>query len=143
MSPTFQGHRYCCISLVLEAHQRALALVGTPFRLQGRNPAVGLDCVGVVVHAFELQIDEAPTYSILSGSWEIIHQALAPWFEEKISREPINNDLVVFQLGRSFHFGVVSSAQFVHADRVLGKVVARRLPERLPSHCRLFSYRVD
>lgn len=34
------------------AWQAALALVGTPFRLHGRDPAHGLDCVGVIIAAY-------------------------------------------------------------------------------------------
>ncbi len=29
----------------------ALNLIGTPFRLHGRDPATGLDCVGLVAEA--------------------------------------------------------------------------------------------
>ncbi len=31
----------------------AEALVGTPFRLHGRDPATGLDCIGVLAHALQ------------------------------------------------------------------------------------------
>ncbi|MGB7407195.1 MAG: NlpC/P60 family protein [Pontixanthobacter sp.] len=45
----------------------AEALVGTPFKLYGRNAAVGLDCVGVVVNALAnagLKVPQLPEYSL-------------------------------------------------------------------------------
>lgn len=40
-----------------EAVQRARALLDVPWRHQGRDPAVGLDCVGLIVRALELTED--------------------------------------------------------------------------------------
>lgn len=127
---------------MIEPHRRALDLVGIPYRTQGRNAAVGLDCIGVILWAYDLQIDDVPTYSATDGSWDRIEQAIAPWFRRQERPRPSEDDLIIFKLDRSFHFGVVSGTHFVHADLAVGRVVSRRLPERLGRHCRLFRYHV-
>lgn len=128
---------------MLEPHQRAQSLVGVPFRFQGRDPALGLDCLGVIVCAFDLEIEGVPRYRITEGDWELIERELSVWFSRADERLPASNDVLVFRLPRSFHFGVVSGNHFVHADLGLGRVALRRLPERLGRDCRLFSFNGD
>ena len=45
----------------------ALYLVGAPFRLHGRDPRTGVDCVGLVLLALEgagLRVPDIPRYTI-------------------------------------------------------------------------------
>jgi cell wall-associated NlpC family hydrolase len=52
--------------------QAALALIGTPFRLHGRLPDHGLDCVGVIAAAMRIagRECELPTgYRLRTGEW--------------------------------------------------------------------------
>jgi cell wall-associated NlpC family hydrolase len=126
---------------VLEPHERALQLVGVPFRPQGRDPERGLDCIGVVVCAFRLQPPDVPRYQLIDGSWDQIVGELYRWFAAISVNDATAGDLAVFKLPRSFHFGVISGAHLIHADITVGKVVARRLPARLGKECRIFRYR--
>jgi hypothetical protein len=128
---------------VLEPHQRALALVGIPFRFQGRDRRTGLDCIGVIVSAFRLPDGCVARYRISEGSWDLVRDELAPWFTQKDCSRPESNDLAVFRLSRSFHFGIVSGEHLVHADQAIGRVVTRRIPQRLGRDCQLFSYNSD
>jgi cell wall-associated NlpC family hydrolase len=126
---------------VLKAQERASALIGTPFRLQGRIPEIGLDCLGVVVIAYELRPREVPRYRITDGTWSEVSGGLSRWFEPIENRMPANGDLLVFRFRTSFHFGVVSDGYFIHADVRAGKVVRRRLPTHYGPQCRIFRYR--
>ena len=140
-SRTCRDLRFCCASLVLEPHERALALLGVPFRPQGRNPHVGLDCLGVVVWAFSLTLPEPPRYRLTDGNWEVIEHELAPWFDPVRGRDVLDSDLVVVRLARSFHFGVVSGDHLIHADVNVGRVVARRRRPLLGRECRIYELR--
>ena len=126
-----------------EPHERALALLGVPFRPQGRDPEIGLDCVGVVLWVFQIKEADAPRYRLSDGDWEQVLRAVGRWFEPVIGGKACSGDLVVFRLSRSFHFGVISGSNLIHADLAVGKVTARRLPARLGRECRLFRYRGD
>lgn len=126
---------------MLEPHERALSLIGIPFRVQGRDPNVGLDCLGVVICAFELPEADVPRYRISDGDWGIVDQGLSTWFEP--AADFARGDLLIFRLSRSFHFGVITGSHFVHADAAAGRVVVRRLPARFGRECRIFRFRGD
>jgi len=125
---------------VLEPYERAMALVGTRFRPQGRDPASGLDCIGLVICAFELSPVEQPRYRLTDGDWDGIERALLTWFEPAQS-EARPGDVVVFRLPRCFHFGVLAPKHFVHADLTIGRVVARQLPAPRSVDARYYRYR--
>lgn len=127
-----------CDTQVPEPHERAAHLVGTLFRPQGRDPATGLDCLGLVICAFQLPFTEVPTYRSTDGCWPSVEREVARWFKSVGQSALKNNDLAVFQLTRSFHFGVISGAYLIHADASLGKVAARRLPSRYGRECRIY-----
>jgi cell wall-associated NlpC family hydrolase len=128
---------------VLDPHQRALSLIGVPFRAQGRDPAIGLDCLGVVVWSYQLRVPDVPRYKLDDGTWDQVLHELSPWFEPVANCNAQSGDLAAFRLSRSFHFGVISDSKLVHADLAVGRVVARRLPLRLGRECRIFRHRGD
>lgn len=123
---------------MLEPHERALSLVGVPFRFQGRDPSIGLDCLGLILRAFDLIVIEPPTYRISDGSWDRVESELFRWFVRTNRTNPQTNDLAVFRLPRCFHFGVISDGLLVHADIVAGKIVTRKMPTRLSGDCRIY-----
>lgn len=125
---------------MLEPHERATALIGTRFRAQGRNPASGLDCVGLVICAFDLSPVELPRYRLTDGDWDGIERALRPWFDRCMGNTR-PSDVVVFRMPRCFHFGVLGKGHLVHADLTIGRVVARQLPAPLSSDARHYRYR--
>ena len=116
-----------------------MALVGVPFRPHGRDPVIGLDCLGLVICAFQLRNVEVPRYRLTDGDWDRVQRGLAPWFVQ--FRERRQGDLVVFRLPRCFHFGVLAERHLVHADLTLGQVVARPLPANLGREARYFRIR--
>lgn len=106
--------------------KRARALVGTPFRAQGRDPARGLDCVGVIVAAFRLPAEEVRRDYRLGGHDEAELEAeLGRWFV-KHRRAPKPGEVVLYGLTpRQSHLAVHCGESIVHADARLRKVVER------------------
>lgn len=108
---------------MLEPFERARQLLGSPFRPQGRSPVTGLDCVGVVILAFALRDVDRPSYRFAGWSWRKIEHEIGTWFTLSSPNSRQRNRLVVFDFGRSFHFGVTGDRSFVHADLRLRRVV--------------------
>lgn len=104
----------------------ALALVDAPFRLHGRDPATGLDCVGLCLAALKdtgWPIVEPPNYVLRGAQAEhvaglIQQQGLAPTALEG------EGDIVVAQTGpMQLHLMIASARGHVHAHAGLGRVV--------------------
>lgn len=104
---------------------------------------MGLDCLGLVILAYDIKEAPAARYRQGDGSWENVEKELRRWFVPAYSRRPACCDLVVYRLSSSFHFGVVAGDRLIHADSSLGKVVARRLLMAPGRACRLFRYSGD
>lgn len=102
---------------------RALALVGCPFRLHGRDPATGLDCVGVAAIATGAA---APTgYALRS---ERVGEAEAWLQRHGFARvnEALPGDLMLMRPGPGqLHLCIRIAGGVVHADLGLKRVVAR------------------
>lgn len=114
---------------------RARSLVGTRFRLQGRCPASGVDCVGAAAAAGG--IDAALVrrdYPLRGTSLEVLEKELIRlglWAVDEAVAEP--GDIAVFEPGPAqLHLGVFTGASLVHADAGLGRVVERPLPPPWP-----------
>lgn len=117
--------------------QRAVDLVGARFRLQGRDPATGLDCVGVVIAAYagagvrlnaidhyrlrSMQLDQVRAGLETSGLVRCDHRQLAA------------GDVGLFTLERGqFHLALLAADRLVHADANLRRVALAPL-SRLPA----------
>ena len=118
----------------MDLAQAAEALVGTPFRLHGRDPRIGLDCVGVVTAAMAAtgRITPIPNGYTLKqrhvGSLGRIARALG--YHD--ANGPIQrNDVVMFRVGPcQFHFGIATgSGELVHAHAGLRHVICGSVPE--------------
>lgn len=115
----------------------ALALVGTPFRLHGRDPATGLDCVGlaaVALRAAGLTAVPPQGYGLRNAS---IKAALA--FTERSAIAPafgqiVPGDLILTTPGPSQHHLMVAGPGdvFIHAHAGLRRVVATPGPLAWP-----------
>lgn len=111
--------------------ERARALVGSRFRPQGRQPELGLDCLGLVAVAARLPIALLPQgYTMRSL---VSDDALAQTFGGKVRRiepsEAREGDVLLVQAGAGQqHFLVLTPNGFVHADARQGKVVERPGP---------------
>lgn len=107
-------------------YARARELVGCRFRLQGRLPEVGLDCVGVLLLSFDLPTDAAPrNYRLLHLSNEDRSSSfLKTHFERHRWEDADIGDALKLRLGRGrVHFAVFGIDRFVHAHAGLGRVV--------------------
>lgn len=115
----------------------AEALLGAPFRLGGRTPATGLDCVGLVACA--LGGAEAPTGYGLRNSAIDRHLAFATRAGFISATGPIaRGDLVLAVPGPAQHHLLVAlgPAIFIHAHAGLGRVVPLSGPLPWPTRAR-------
>ena len=107
---------------------RALACVGARFRVHGRDPATGLDCVGLAAFAAGAV---APTgYALRGGDAEGAAALLDAAGLVRVDRA-VPGDVVLARTGPAqFHLAVITPRGFVHADAGLRRVVER--PGALP-----------
>ena len=108
----------------------ARALVGAPFRLHGRDPATGLDCVGVA--ALVVGVADVPRgYSVRTADGDGVAALIDRAGLTRVERAVRAGDLVLVKSGPAqCHLVVMTDAGFVHADAGIGRVV--ETPGRLP-----------
>jgi hypothetical protein len=114
---------------------RARALVGVRFRPQGRDPLVGLDCVGAAAAAAGIAPDRLRSdYAIRGQHLAAIEHELCMLGCQPVPVErAAAGDLVVCEAGPAqFHIVVRAWSSFVHADAGLRRVVERPLPVPWP-----------
>jgi hypothetical protein len=123
---SLRGHRIA---------RRARALVGVRFVPQGRDPMLGLDCVGTAavaagVPAGKLRSD----YSLRGEHLAAIEHELCDLGCHPVPREQaVAGDVIVCEAGPAqFHIVVRTWDGFVHADAGLRRVVERPLPVPWP-----------
>ena len=112
--------------------EAALALVGTSFRLHGRDPANGLDCIGVVAHALAAAGWEGsvPSGYALRGGDPVRVAAALDAVLARASGKRAGDVLLVTPGPGQLHLVVRTSNGIVHADAGLRRVVER--PGALP-----------
>jgi hypothetical protein len=119
----------------------ASALVGTPFRLHGRDPRTGLDCIGVLAAALGREGPLPNGYALRT----LCHPDFTG-IAAKLGLVPacgavLTGDVLVLRPSPcQFHLAIAASAQsVVHAHAGLRKVVAGPLPAGWPlvGHWRL------
>ena len=112
-------------------------LRGTPFRLLGRDPSTGLDCIGLATCALERAggSARAPSAYRLRNLDIGDFIGCAPRSGLRGARGPVlRGDLVLTRPGPAQHHLLVSlgEALFVHAHAGLGRVVIQPLREDWP-----------
>lgn len=112
----------------------ALDLVGCPFRLHGRDPATGLDCVGLVAASLERigrMVDAPSDYRLHGGCLDRFDGWAAMYGLEPApaATKGAPGDVLLCEPGvRQFHVLLDADALLVHAHIGLGRVVATPLP---------------
>lgn len=103
---------------------RARAAVGARFRLHGRDPADGLDCVGLA--AFALGVRNLPTgYGLRSGDQDAVAGMIARAGLARVT-ERATSDLLLCRAGPGqLHLAIWAGASVIHADAMLRRVVER------------------
>lgn len=105
---------------------RARALLGRPFRLQGRDPAIGIDCVGLVVLAGAIEHAPSPDYRRRGDHLRAFLDRSKRWFRRVSVRAARPGDIAIIDCGaRSWHVGVIDDGALIHADPRVGRVVRR------------------
>ena len=122
----------------------ARSLVGTPFRLRGRNPASGVDCIGLVAVSLE-RCGSArfplPRYELrntdIHGLLRLLPEAGFGPASDKIAA----GDLLLTRPGPAQHHLAIATGKgsFIHAHAGLGRVVETPAPLPWPvaGHWRL------
>lgn len=111
----------------------AEALAGTPFRLHGRDPATGLDCLGLIAAALAAIGRPAPLpngYALRTRALPPLAGTAAACGLAEARGEARPGDVVLLRAGPAqFHFAILASDQaFVHAHAGLGRVAIGRGP---------------
>jgi murein DD-endopeptidase / murein LD-carboxypeptidase len=108
----------------------ALSLIGAPFRLHGRDPATGLDCVGVAALVFG--VSKVPRgYSVRTADGAGVAALVDAAGLRRVRRGARPGDLVLVKSGPAqCHLVVMTGPGFVHADAGIGRVV--ETPGTLP-----------
>ncbi|PIW54931.1 MAG: hypothetical protein COW16_08450 [Sphingomonadales bacterium CG12_big_fil_rev_8_21_14_0_65_65_10] len=121
----------------------ARALVGTPFRPGGRDPATGLDCFGLL-HAALVAIGIQPSLPATHRQRKLALPDLDPWLVAHrlvIAQAPaIAGDVMLLRCGPAQpHCAILTLTGFVHAHAGLRRVVEApgMPPYPLLSHARL------
>jgi murein DD-endopeptidase / murein LD-carboxypeptidase len=105
--------------------ESARALIGTRFRPQGRAPAMGVDCVGLIICAFRLPESLVRRDYRMRGDH---HRELLRELGKEFRRIPGTRrragDVLLMRVAHDqLHLGIMTDSGFVHADARLGKVV--------------------
>ena len=106
--------------------ERTRALVGTPFRLQGRGElACGLDCVGVAIATYGLPVEKVRrNYRLRGDHADEIVDFLSDGFRRVPSARLRPGDLMLMRVSDDqLHLGVRTDCSFVHAHAGLRRVV--------------------
>ena len=103
-------------------------LVDSPFRLHGRDPATGLDCIGLVIVALQAvgrPVPATPRYTLRNTDIAAL-LALLPASGFHSTCEPTApGDLLLLKPSPAqFHLGIASiDGALIHAHASLGRVV--------------------
>ncbi len=111
----------------------ARACVGAGFRHQGRNPAQGLDCVGLIVYvakALGLSDFDLTDYKKIPGKEAITRHVTAAGYPEHPKADMRPGDVLILRFGRYLeHSAIVSDRGIIHACEKYGGVVEHGLDE--------------
>lgn len=111
--------------------EAAVELLGVPFRLHGRDPATGLDCVGLVAEAMRragFRPVPPEGYAMRTASpHRLVHFAAA----SGLTSVPEGGDVVLAMINPlQPHLLITTPGGFVHAHAGIGRVTA--MPGPLP-----------
>ena len=105
--------------------ERARKLVGTRFRVQGRDSRTGLDCAGLAITTFRLPPAQFRSdYRLRGDHRQELDNALERDFRRVPRTQSRPGDLLMLAVARDqLHLAIKTDAGFVHADARHGKVV--------------------
>ena len=101
-------------------------MIGARFRPQGRDPATGVDCVGLVWAAYAAagrRLLAPAAYPLRGWRCERIEAALAAAGFARVEDRRVGDVALIALAAGQFHLGVMGAASFVHAHAGLRRVV--------------------
>jgi murein DD-endopeptidase / murein LD-carboxypeptidase len=103
---------------------RARAVLGTPFRLHGRDQENGLDCVGLVALAYGVRDNIPSGYALRGGSVPGFARMIRALHLIERRGQSRAGDVLLMQAGPAqFHFGLWTGESLIHADAILRRTV--------------------
>jgi cell wall-associated NlpC family hydrolase len=109
----------------------ARACIGARFRLQGRDPATGLDCIGLVIWSAQqcgLCLPDASDYLLTDTPSRLDHAIARAPLKRVDVRDMAAGDMVrLLSGGQPLHLAISTRESLIHADVRLRKVVEHRL----------------
>ncbi len=120
---------------------RAMAQLGTPFRLFGRTPGKALDCVGLALCALGPHTPVGAERWRYSLRGDQLHKARDCFSDSNFSEvsaagRRLSGDIVLAAPAPSqLHFMICAADGWVHADAGLGRTVLRPGPLPWPAPC--------
>jgi lipoprotein Spr len=101
----------------------ARALIGAPFRLQGRD-ADGVDCIGLIAVVHGLQVEAPRSYALRGTPSDQAMEGLDRHFIRRLAVAPQVADILLLQPGLDqLHLGLWTGTGLVHAHAGLRRVV--------------------
>lgn len=118
-----------------------MQLIGTPYRRGGRDPAHGLDCIGLVCHALEASgrpVPRLPPYRMRNLCIERFCLLAENLGLRKTSDDLRSGDILVLQPScAQFHLAIaVDANSAVHAHAGLRQITFSPLPMPWPTLAR-------
>lgn len=116
----------------------ARSLIGVPWTHQGRDISIGIDCVGLLIFAFEIDLEaETTTYGRHPHSG-LIAERLEVHFGSPIIDDIKVGDVVLLGFGVNGvprHVGIIGDyfhggLSIIHTDSIVGKVVEHPFDEK-------------
>lgn len=123
------------------AHAFAAAaekLVGSPFRFRGRDPATGVDCIGLVatsLSAIGREVPPLPQYQMRNLDRARFESLLGPlgFYASRAGPERAGDLILLRPSAAQWHLAVIGiSGRLIHAHGGLGRVVASPPPLAWP-----------
>lgn len=114
----------------MQAVERARGLIGTRFRAQGRDPELGLDCLGLAIIAYGVNRSTIRRDYRLSGDHRReIMAGLERGFRRIAPSTQRAGDLLLVEVAaRQCHLAVRTGEGFIHADARRGVVETPGVP---------------
>lgn len=108
-------------------------LVGSPFRMHGRDPQIGIDCVGLVICALRtigIEGIDPEGYALRNLAVDRQIASAAGLGLEEASGKAHAGDVLLFRLAAvQYHLGIVrEDGALIHAHAGLGRVVVTPHP---------------
>jgi len=112
--------------------EAAICALGTPFHHQGRASCIGLDCIGLVVHALQaagVPVEDETNYGRRPEPARLIAALEKHGFKK--AEDIRMGDVLLFRILREpQHVGIAYDTEtFIHAYAPIGRVVASGLGE--------------